>query len=730
MECNCDLCRHAAYDSREYFVDIAEIPRNRHAGVSGILRVRNDAEFIGECIDSCIGALDELVIVYNDCSDRSPALIEEKRSQYPDKIRVYEYKPPILGNNLTGEEYARAKRLPPDSIHLLSNYYNYALSKSTRRYVLKIDADQIYFGERLKEICDAFRNDKKAAIGLSELYSTACVMLSALISKVFPDSRIRIDYKKHFPRYRSCILKLVRNFKIPVSLSGINLVFKDGGRFVTLGKMTGGLNILSPYNGIGDHPVFRVTEKTYFVPFECGEYNTLTSQNHSIIEFLQGIGRKFPVGFTWVHLNGNRCGIYARQLRNFADSPEAFMALDDFVEARFDSFGSRIPEALLAKNFRKTFRILHDGDIGKIPVSEIDKLCFDPESGLSRRGGVPQKTALPLVSVLIPAYNCRDYIREAVDSVLNQSYPHLEIIVCDDRSTDGTYGILEQIRERHPEVRLIRNSRNEGYLTTFNRLLELADGDYISFLDADDYLAPDKIALQVKAFSENSRLGLCGCNYVSISDAGRMINHSEYPASHKDILDEMPRRFCFCGSSVMIRREVRDQIGGYRDFFRGCVAEDIDWVWRIIERYESCNIAYAGYYYRFHRSSLTRKVNFSIKRRHIQDIVRFLARQRAATGTDFLISGNRKEYDDLISGLEEPYKRDKGMLYRKVVVEYAINKNRRLAFMYFRRLKKLEGYSPKTLRTCFMMLCLLYIREPILIKIKRMTGITHLSSHA
>ena len=62
------------------------------SGVSGIMRVKNDAEFIEASIDSCINALDELVIVYNDCSDNSPELIYKKQMQYPDKIKVYEYK--------------------------------------------------------------------------------------------------------------------------------------------------------------------------------------------------------------------------------------------------------------------------------------------------------------------------------------------------------------------------------------------------------------------------------------------------------------------------------------------------------------------------------------------------------------------------------------------------------------------------------------------------------------
>lgn len=129
-----------------------------HNGVSGIMRVKNDAEFIEASIDSCIDALDELVIVYNDCSDNSPELIYKKQKQYPDKIKVYEYKHKIYSVNLTKEEYEYAKSLPSDSPHLLCSYYNFALSKVTCQYAMKIDADQIYFSDKLKEWCDAYRN--------------------------------------------------------------------------------------------------------------------------------------------------------------------------------------------------------------------------------------------------------------------------------------------------------------------------------------------------------------------------------------------------------------------------------------------------------------------------------------------------------------------------------------------------------------------------------------------
>ena len=101
---------------------------------------------------------------------------QAEAAQYPDKIRVFEYRPsvyPLI--DLDEEELEKAKLLPPDSIHTLAGYCNYALSKASYRYAVKIDADQVYFTDRLKHICDAYRSDKKCGstwrnVSLANLY--------------------------------------------------------------------------------------------------------------------------------------------------------------------------------------------------------------------------------------------------------------------------------------------------------------------------------------------------------------------------------------------------------------------------------------------------------------------------------------------------------------------------------------------------------------------------------
>ena len=108
-------------------------------------------------------------------------------------------------------------------------------------------------------------------------------------------------------------------------------------------------------------------------------------------------------------------------------------------------------------------------------------------------GGVTKGAA---VSVVVPAYNVENYIEQCVLSVLNQSYPCCELIIVDDGSTDSTPQILDKLREKNDHVRVI-HKENAGVSAARNTGIETAKGDYIVFVDGDDYLAPNFIEYMV-----------------------------------------------------------------------------------------------------------------------------------------------------------------------------------------------------------------------------------------
>ena len=166
----------------------------------------------------------------------------------------------------------------------------------------------------------------------------------------------------------------------------------------------------------------------------------------------------------------------------------------------------------------------------------------------------------PLVSVVIPVYNGENFLTEAIDSVLNQTYPQVEIIVVDDGSTDNTWGIIQSY---HHKVHGILK-KNGGVASALNRGIQQARGDLIAWLSHDDLFLPEKVEKQVNFVLKNPATGVCYTDFQIIrSDGERLavIRAPWYP------VEELPRRFLrnmhINGSTTMIRKGCFEKAGGF-----------------------------------------------------------------------------------------------------------------------------------------------------------------------
>lgn len=142
----------------------------------------------------------------------------------------------------------------------------------------------------------------------------------------------------------------------------------------------------------------------------------------------------------------------------------------------------------------------------------------------------------PLVSVIIPCYNQGKYLTDAIESVLSQSHTNWECIIINDGSTDNTRDIALRYANAHSKIKYIEQP-NRGVSSARNLGLEEAKGNYIQFLDADDFITPEKLELQCKSLSNISgiRLSYCDYYYCDENDIQKEILKGLFP-SHKFIM--------------------------------------------------------------------------------------------------------------------------------------------------------------------------------------------------
>lgn len=137
------------------------------------------------------------------------------------------------------------------------------------------------------------------------------------------------------------------------------------------------------------------------------------------------------------------------------------------------------------------------------------------------------------VSVIIPVYNSSKYLKECIDSVLNQTYKNLEVIIVDDKSTDNSIDIINSYKDKR--MKLIRLKKNSGVSICRNKGIESSCGDYISFIDSDDYWDLDKIKKQVK-FIESNDYTFIYSSYAFLKNGKKHIAHVPKSITYKEAL--------------------------------------------------------------------------------------------------------------------------------------------------------------------------------------------------
>lgn len=169
----------------------------------------------------------------------------------------------------------------------------------------------------------------------------------------------------------------------------------------------------------------------------------------------------------------------------------------------------------------------------------------------------------PKVTVLMSVYNGEQYLSEAIESILHQTFSDFEFIIVDDGSVDSTWDLLTLYRAQDSRIVLLRNEENLGIPRSTNKGLTRARGKYIARTDADDVSLPERLARQVSFLEEHPDVGVLGGAVQIIDGAGNASDIWRFPAEH----GVLRWRLCFGNpimhSTVMMRREVVNRVNGY-----------------------------------------------------------------------------------------------------------------------------------------------------------------------
>lgn len=211
----------------------------------------------------------------------------------------------------------------------------------------------------------------------------------------------------------------------------------------------------------------------------------------------------------------------------------------------------------------------------------------------------------PLVSIIIPNYNCAEFLNECLISAIDQTYLNKEIIVIDDGSTDNSIDLLSKFKE---QIELVQTS-NRGAAAARNLGISMAKGEFIAFLDSDDWWTLDKISLQIKKMlDDNCDLVYCSANEITQNGISKKIVFAQFEGDCYPYFKKFPTKAIIivgC-SGALIRSSIVESVGQFDESFEGA-AED----WDFFRRY--CRQARVGFLsvpllnYRRHIGSVTHR---------------------------------------------------------------------------------------------------------------------------
>lgn len=206
----------------------------------------------------------------------------------------------------------------------------------------------------------------------------------------------------------------------------------------------------------------------------------------------------------------------------------------------------------------------------------------------------------PLVSILMPAYNAEAFVGRAIESVLNQTCSNWELLVLDDASTDSTAVIVNSFQDQR--IKVYSNGENQGYLLSCNQLFEKANGEFVTFLDADDTSTTNRITDCLSAFERSPSLDFVTTNHVRVDKVDALISSHKVVVDYTKYASDPSYYPTICCATIFLRKALLSKVGGYHPFFKNLGGEDYHWLFRLSLVGDGAHLSQQLYKYRQHAS--------------------------------------------------------------------------------------------------------------------------------
>lgn len=204
----------------------------------------------------------------------------------------------------------------------------------------------------------------------------------------------------------------------------------------------------------------------------------------------------------------------------------------------------------------------------------------------------------PLISVILPVYNAEDFIGEAIQSILNQTYTNFELIILHDGSNDNTLHVIQQITD--PRIILVNDGQNKGLVHRLNQGIDLAKGQYIARMDADDISTPDRFEKQVNILNNQPEIGIVSSWFKLLGGSNKVIKQ---PISSGKILFSLLYSCPVTHPAVMLRAELLNNARYHAEFFP---VEDYHLWYMLSDKTFFYNIPEVLLHYRVHNQSVSK----------------------------------------------------------------------------------------------------------------------------